>query len=285
MNRIIILILLILFFSFSCSSQSSVWKIEGKGTKMYVGGSIHILREQDYPLPKEFKTAFDKSNTIVLEANINEQNKQSLAQEMMGLTLYSSDKSLKTELEENVYHKLDSAFSKSGLSLERMVGLKPVMAVLTLTQVELMKLGVTKEGVDSYFLKKASEKGKNLLFLENIEDQIKLIVQMGEGIENDYVLQSLNELKFYRDTFEKSIELWRKGNNSQWLEQINEYKNDYPELYQSLLVERNNNWIPLLEKYLETPEIEFVVVGAMHLPGPDGILLKMKEKGYKVEQL
>jgi uncharacterized protein len=285
MNRFIFLTILIQFVVVSGFSQSSVWTIEGKETKMYVGGSIHILREQDYPLPDEFEQAFEKSDNLVLEVDISPENQKTAAQEIIGLTLYPNDKSLKTELSANVYSKLDSAFRKSGLSLERMNGLKPVMAVLTLTQVGLMKLGVTSDGVDKHFFKKANAEGKHLLFLENMEDQIKLIVQMGEGVENDYVLQSLEKLKFYREEFEESIAFWREGNTSQLLEQIDEYKSDYPELYQSLLVERNNNWIPQLEKYLETPEVEFVVVGAMHLPGPDGILQKMKEKGYKVEQL
>ena len=285
MNRTIFLFILMLFFSGSCFSQSSVWKIEGNGTQMYVGGSIHILREKDYPLPEAFETAFNKSKILVLEVDISPQKQKTAAQEIIGLTLYPNDKSLKTELTRDVYNKLDSAFTKSGLALERMIGLKPVMAVLTLTQVELMKLGATSDGVDKHFFEKAYANGKNLLFLENVEDQIKLIVNMGKGVENDYVLQSLEELKFYREEFEESIALWKEGNISQWLEQINEYKNDFPELYQSLLVERNNNWIPQLEHYMETPEIEFVVVGAMHLPGPDGILQKMKEKGYKVEQL
>jgi uncharacterized protein len=285
MNRFIFLIILIHFFSVSGFSQSSVWTIEGKGTKMYVGGSIHILREQDYPLPDEFEQAFENSDNLVLEVDISPENQKTAVQEILGLTLYPNDKSLKTELTQDVYNKLDSAFTKSGLTLERMIGLKPVMAVLTLTQVELMKLGVTSVGVDKHFFEKANAEGKYLLFLENMEDQIKLIVNMGEGVENDYVLQSLEELKFYREEFEESIALWREGNISQWLEETDDYKNDYPELYQSLLVERNNNWMPQLEQYLETPEIEFVLVGAMHLPGPDGILQKMKEKGYKVEQL
>lgn len=252
---------------------------------MYVGGSIHILREQDYPLPGEFESAFEKSDILVLEADINPQNQNAVAQEIIGLTLYPGNKSLKTELREEVYNKLDSAFTTVGLSLERMTGFKPVMAILTLMQIELVKMGVISEGVDMYFLKKASDKGMNLLFLEKVEEQIKLITQMGEGTENDYVLQSLEEMSFYREEFEESIDCWRKGDVSQWLAQIEEYKNEYPELYFSLLAERNKRWMLKLEKYMQTPEVEFVVVGAMHLPGPDGILQQMKDKGFNVNQL
>jgi uncharacterized protein YbaP (TraB family) len=285
MKRFATTLFFTLLVSFSVSSQSSVWIIEGNGTKMYVGGSIHILREQDYPLPGEFESAFEKSDILVLEADINPQNQNAVAQEIIGLTLYPGNKSLKTELREEVYNKLDSAFTTVGLSLERMTGFKPVMAILTLMQIELVKMGVTSEGVDMYFLKKASDKGMNLLFLEKVEEQIKLITQMGEGTENDYVLQSLEEMSFYREEFEESIDCWRKGDVSQWLAQIEEYKNEYPELYFSLLAERNKRWMLKLEKYMQTPEVEFVVVGAMHLPGPDGILQQMKDKGFNVNQL
>ncbi|MBN1985368.1 MAG: TraB/GumN family protein [Prolixibacteraceae bacterium] len=285
MKRSIISLIFTFLVSFSVFSQSSVWMIEGNGTKMYLGGSIHILREQDYPLPAEFESAFEKSDILVLEADIDPQNQKAVAQEIIGLTLYPNNKSLKTELREEVYNKLDSAFTTAGLSLKQMTGFKPVMAILTLMQIELVKMGVTSEGVDMYFLKKANDKGMNLLFLEKVEEQIKLITQMGEGTENDYVLQSLEEMSFYREEFEKSIESWRNGEVSQWLAQIEEYKNEYPELYFSLLVERNNRWMQKLEKYMQTPEVEFVVVGAMHLPGTDGVLKQLKDMGFKIKQL
>ena len=40
-----------------------------------------------------------------------------------------------------------------------------------------------------------------------------------------------------------------------------------------------------LEDYLKTPEVEFVIVGAAHLVGSEGVLNKLKQKGFKVSQL
>lgn len=283
MKPLLLLSVLIQFIVLQGFSQSSVWMIEGNGTKIYVAGSIHILREQDYPLPDEFESAFEKSDILVLEADINPEKREESRKKLFGLTMYPNNKSLSTELDKDVYKKLDSAYVKSGLSLEKMNGLKPVMAILTLTQSELFRMGVTSEGVDSYFYENALKKGKNLLFLESIDYQMELYVKMGESI--DYVYYSLKELKYQKETFDEIIEYWRKGSARKWLEWINIFKQDFPNFYQSLLVERNNNWIPQLENYLETPEVEFVVVGAMHLTGSDGILQKMKDKGYKVQQL
>ena len=56
-------------------------------------------------------------------------------------------------------------------------------------------------------------------------------------------------------------------------------------MYQRLLVERNRNWMPKLESFFDRRGHTFVVVGAAHLVGPDGLLVMLKSKGYQIEQL
>jgi uncharacterized protein len=81
------------------------------------------------------------------------------------------------------------------------------------------------------------------------------------------------------------IEEWKTGKNELILAQLKEYEQDYPGIYKTLLVERNNNWIQLLESYFETPEVEFVLFGAMHLYGSIGILQQLQSRGYNIRQL
>jgi uncharacterized protein YbaP (TraB family) len=60
---------------------------------------------------------------------------------------------------------------------------------------------------------------------------------------------------------------------------------EFPELYQSLLVQRNNNWMPKIDQYLSDKQVEFIIVGSLHLHGAEGLLKKLKDKGYLLEQL
>ena len=189
------------------------------------------MREQDYPLPDEFEQAFEKSDNIVLEVDLNTEDRQGRRKKLLELTRYPNNKSLKTELTQDVYNKLDSAFTKSGLILERMVGLKPVMAALTLTRVELMKMGVTSDEVDKHFLKKANAEGKHLLFLESMDNQWNLYLQMEEENVNDYILYSLGEVEYYRRNINEIIECWENGSVEIWIEWINIFKQDYPNFY------------------------------------------------------
>jgi hypothetical protein len=60
---------------------------------------------------------------------------------------------------------------------------------------------------------------------------------------------------------------------------------DFPEVYQTLLVERNEAWMPQLEAMFASKEVEFVLVGALHLAGKDGVLAKLGARGYRITQL
>ena len=60
---------------------------------------------------------------------------------------------------------------------------------------------------------------------------------------------------------------------------------EYPEVYQRVIVERNRAWLPKIESYLRDGESYFVVVGAGHLAGREGLIEALKAKGYSVEQL
>jgi uncharacterized protein YbaP (TraB family) len=58
-----------------------------------------------------------------------------------------------------------------------------------------------------------------------------------------------------------------------------------PDLYDSLLRQRNLKWIPQIERMLRDADKEFVLVGAAHLVGEDGLLQLLQAKGYGVRQL
>ena len=79
---------------------------------------------------------------------------------------------------------------------------------------------------------------------------------------------------------------WRKGDNRELIKvALAPWLADFPELYQSLLVKRNTAWLPQLEAMLASPEVEYVLVGALHLVGKDGVINMLESRGYQVEQL
>lgn len=282
----ILFIFPVFFLSFfSGFSQTTVWKIEGNGNEFYVGGSIHILRDQDYPLPKAFDEAYNSADIITTELDMQEMNTPENGMKMQQALMYQDEKTLSTVLSETVYHKLDSVAKTLGMNLKMMDKFKPSMAIIALTFQSLQKLGVTSEGVDAHYTKQAQKDEKPMLFLETFDEQLAFIESMGKGNEDEFVLYSIEDMKNNEAEFVHLIEDWKTGKQELMLKQLNDFQLNYPDIYKTLLVERNNNWMSRLEDYLKTPEVEFVIVGAMHLMGSEGVLNLLKEKGYTVSQL
>ena len=163
---------------------------------------------------------------------------------------------------------------------------KPGMVVSTLQLLEFQKMGFTPQGVDNYFNTKAIGDAKTLGQLETIEQQIGFLAAMGEGNESEFILLSLRDLEETEAVMEEMIRAWREGDNDKLAEMfIADMQEEAPELYDSLLLQRNLNWVPQIESMVRGADTEFVLVGAAHLVGDQGLLDLLSRKGFQVKQL
>jgi len=95
---------------------------------------------------------------------------------------------------------------------------------------------------------------------------------------------TLEELDIQGAELARTVSAWRRGDAAAIERDVLSSFKKYPAAYQSLIVERNNNWMPQLEKCLGRTTPCMVVVGAAHLVGPDGLLTLLQRKGYRIEQ-
>ena len=285
MKKLILIMLIAVTFINVSYTQTSVWKVEGKGNIMYVAGTVHLLREKDYPLPVEFDSAYSRSEVLVFEADIEKLEDPAITPVLMGMASYKDERTLKSVLSEEAYNALEKECSKFQIPIANLAKFKPSMVVLTLTQLKMLKIGVSAKGVDTHYFGLAKKDKKELSFFEKVEDQLKMITDMGKGNEDEFVLHSLKEFGEMEEMLSEMIATWRDGSAKIMVKQIKEMKKDYPEFYKTLLVDRNNNWMPKIENFINTEAVEFLLMGALHLHGPDGILKKLKDSGCSVKQL
>ena len=59
---------------------------------------------------------------------------------------------------------------------------------------------------------------------------------------------------------------------------------DHPEMYRLFVVQRNRNWVELIEPMTKRDESVLIIVGAAHLVGRDSVPALLRAKGYHVEQ-
>lgn len=193
------------------------------------------------------------------------------------------NKTLKSILNKETYTKLAHFCHVYNMHLKQLEHFKPSFIALMLTVSELNNIGVRQVGVDKYFELQALNDGKKIGKLESVDEQLKYITSMGLGNENSFINHSLDDLKKLKTLFEDLIIAWKKGDENKLYELfVKDIKENYPTVYNKLLVERNNNWMPIIENMFNTKETEFVLVGAAHLLGKEGVIEQLKNKGYKV---
>jgi uncharacterized protein YbaP (TraB family) len=276
-----IFVLAALLFCVSAIAQSSIWKISKGKNALYLGGSLHALRANDFPLPKEFDSAFERSAFLVLEANLEEMSDPGFLQKISFRIMLPQGKTLKTELSPPVYERLASKCAELGIPMDSVSQFTPFMAMLTLTALQLQKLGFMPQGVDSHYLSRAKQEGKKLAFLESAEYQISLMD------DEESLLQSLDDLdqNKLKTVMPAIIAEWRKGQTAQTEKIIAQMKVEVPGFHKRIFTDRNKAWLGKIEQYLDTRETEFIVVGLGHLAGNEGLLKLLRDRGYKVEQL
>ncbi len=282
-------VLLALSFVFSVQSavaDSAVWQVSSGANTVYLGGTVHLLRPSDYPLPQEYEQAYQASNEIYFETDIGAMSDISVQTQMLQQLTYQDERTLQSVLSEEAYTALSEYISGTGMPMMMMEKFKPGMVISTLQVLEFQRIGFTPQGVDMYFNTRAVGDAKSLGQLETIMEQIGFLASMGEGNESEFILLSLEDLEETAEVMDDMIAAWREGNNDRLADLfVNEMRNEAPELYDSLLRQRNLNWIPQIEQMLQDDDTEFVLVGAAHLVGSDGLLELLQAKGYSVNQL
>jgi hypothetical protein len=159
------------------------------------------------------------------------------------------------------------------------------MVVLTLLGLELQKLGIDQTGVDNYFYHKATTAEKKIEGLESVKEQIEFVLSMGEGSEDDFIDHAIKELKKTRQILNDLIAAWKQGDEDKLYKLcLAPMKKEYPKLYETLIADRNREWLLKIEHYLQTSQNELILVGVGHLVGEDGIIEHLIKSGYKVNK-
>lgn len=273
------------FFSLSSQASSPVWKVSKGKDYLYLGATIHMLGKQDYPLPPAFDIAYKDSSRLVFEADLKKLQSPEFSKIFMENLLYPGNKTIKDVLDITTFNALDNHFVSRGLPLEQMLKFKPGMLSMMMTVFELKRLNIAGMGVDEFYINKGLSEGKKFAYLEKIEDQLSFLADMGKTNENEFILYTLRDLEKISGQMTGIKEAWRTGDNSK-LEKaaLTGWEKEFPEIYNTLLLERNNKWIPKIESMLKTKEVEFIMFGALHMVGDDGVLAQLRKRGYTVHK-
>lgn len=283
-------ILAVVLFSLSIalplSAQSLFWEVKSDTATVYLLGSVHYAKPDMYPLDTVVEDSFEKSSILVLELDPQSVDQAVVLQQVMSKGMYQGDKTIKDELSGEVYAMLEEYLESTGLPMAGFMKMKPALLSITLSTLKLVELGYSPEqGIDMYFAQKASGK-KSILELESAQEQMDLLFNLPDA--DLYLKYTLMDNSKTAGQIESIMEAWKSGDADKMNAlAIEETLQEYPELgtlLDEILFKRNRNMSIKIREYLNGDKTYFVVVGAAHLVGDQGIVKLMENAGYKIRK-
>ncbi len=267
-------------------AKGSVWVVESPTTKLYLCGTIHLLRSADFPLAPAYEVAYTDSQRLVYELPPGTSRDPKLATKMAAAGTFEQGKTLTSAVSPETLTALNEWSKSRHFNASMLDQFRPWMAALTISMVEYRALGADPNlGVDQFFEQRAAKDQKPGEGLETMDMQLGLFSDLTADEQKELLEQTLAEVRTLPDTFAKMITSWRDGDADALHQMLFEEAEKYPALLDKFLTQRNARWIKQLEGYLDGKEHVMVLVGTGHLGGKGGVIDLLQAKGYSVKRV
>lgn len=260
------------------TERGLLWRIEAAGRPSYLFGTIHSEDPRVTELSTPVKTALDGASRFVMELVPDQDVAMRLATRMV----MTDGRTLRELLGAEAYTTAVSALAERGVPPELVERLKPWSIVM------LLGMPPPKGGLalDLVLYARAKEKGEPTFGLETAQEQLDVFDQMAMPDQVQLAKETLKQVNVLpamlaavhtaylsRDLARLSEinERYAKSGNAALAERV----------MSRLLSQRNRRMVQRMETYLKQGNA-FIAVGALHLPGKEGLLALLRERGYRV---
>jgi uncharacterized protein YbaP (TraB family) len=267
------------------ATRSFMWKATRQQGAVYLVGSVHMLTKDFYPLAAPIEAGFKDSDLLVEEVDLAEMLAPDQQFSLLARGMLPAGQTLDKVVSPATMALVNARVGSLGMPASALQQFKPWFLAMTLMAVEWEKAGFDAAlGLDKHFYDRAQTEGKTVQGLETTEYQISRFDGMAMAQQDRFLAESLKDLDAEKASVQKIADAWKAGDLPTLERLVLQDVKDDQFMYQRLLVERNRNWLPKIEALFARRGRAFIVVGAAHLVGPDGLIAMLKAKGARVDQ-
>jgi len=265
----------------------AMWKVKGVHGTVYLFGSVHVMKPDVQWETAKVKAALAESGMLYLEIPDVDPEAMKALQPLalqMGMDM---EHPLSTKISKEDVALLDTAVKGLGMPGESSFEpLKPWMVYTILSVLPATKAGYAADsGIDAKLAVEAKGQKKPIKGFETAEEQLHFLADMPEAQQVEMLHKTLIDLPKSQTELDEMVADWTRGDVDKIAAMENdEMKVKYPDLYEKLLVKRNQHFAEVLTGMLKDPATGtvFVTIGAAHLAGPDSVTKMLEKGGYSV---
>jgi len=273
----------------TADENSLLWEISGKDleTPSYLYGTIHMIGKEDFFLTDMTKETFGKTEQVAFEIDMNKMNDMSVMFSLIGQVMMKDGIGLKDLLNEEDYNLVNEHFTEMGLPMFLFEKVKP-MFLASMASGDMSAGGdMTSGDIVSYemeFMEMAKEQEKEVDGLETIEYQMSVFDSIPYEDQAKMLVESIGSELIGDSQFDEMVEMYKKQDLSGMQDMFAADEEGIGKYEDIFLKNRNENWIPVMEKMMASKPT-FFAVGAGHLGGSVGVIALLRKTGYTVKPL
>lgn len=265
----------------SQSATPALWQLDGRENSIYLLGSVHALRNDAQPLPATLQKAYRDADVLYMEIDLDDLDPTEVQQFTLTHGVLPPERTLADLMGPERYARAKGEAQKIGLDLDQLARLEPWVVAISALQAQVMRLGLDPQaGVEQRLVRDAVRDGKEVRGLETVSDQFGVFDGLSLERQQEFLLMSLEDAVELPQEIDRLIAAWSRGDVEGLERMMAEGFEQFPDLYQPLVVARNRNWTRQITELLDDDRDYLIVVGALHLAGPDSVIEMLKSQGH-----
>lgn len=276
---------LALGFAGTALAEPALWKIQDADSTIYLFGTIHVLKPSTVWRSPKIDKALKDSGDLTLE--IVGADDPAVMQPLVLKYGLDPNAPLSGKIDAAAFQKASALAQAGGVPPQLLNAMRPWLAAVQLSLIPVIKAGYDpKSGVEPILAAEVKAAGKPEGAFETPEQQIRFFADLPAKTEADFLKSTLDEADEGVGKIDKMVAAWAAGDTRELEEEfVTEMKGQYPELYDLLITQRNQNWAQQLKTKLAGKGVSFVAVGSGHLVGPDSVQAQLAKLGVKAERV
>ncbi len=264
----------------------AIWVAKDYDSTLYLFGTVHLLSDDLDWQRDDMRQAFDESGTVFFEVDTGPEGQVDAAVLTTSLGLRKDGTRLSSRLDNYQLNLMEAASNNGNLTIASLDSMKPWLAAEFLTFAAAQNAGLSSElSADEALKSRAARSGKNVIYLESLETQIRASSDLPEYIQLDILTETLEQFNVLGADAKLISEQWSVGGTTYLADKlIRPMQARAPEVFNSLLRDRNRAWVTPLSRFMDDSGTGFVAVGTGHLLGEQSLLHELREQGYTVER-
>lgn len=261
-------------------AATCVWKVtSSNGGTLFLGGSAHALRSTDYPLPAPYNRALDASSRLVFETDLK--SNETATKGLIKAGQYPKGDSLKNHVDPRTYSYVRRFFSLQNVPEQKFNTYRPwlIEMILEAPPTENYELGV-----EQFLKRNAQTNHKPITGLESVQEHMAPFVGLNDRESEALLLIHFINLGRGNTGVGNILDAWRHGDADALARSMRDAYQDFPAFTDRIINARNRRWIPKIEGFIKSGQTYFVVAGAGHMGGSEGVVALLRARGYTVEQ-